>query len=58
MLPTRNTLASHEIAGAAVGNIAVTGVNASGGGTILTNGNNSLGSFISNGTFSGPLPVQ
>lgn len=36
-----------------------TGVNATAGGVILTNGNNSITSnFISNGTFSGPLPLQ
>jgi hypothetical protein len=36
-----------------------TGVNASAGGVILTNGNNSITSnFISNGTFSGSLPLQ
>jgi len=46
-----------------VGNSTVqgngTGVNVSAGGQILTNGNNSLiGNFISNGTFSGPAPLQ
>ena len=46
-----------------VGNSTVqgngTGVNASAGGAILTNGNNSLiGNFISNGSFSGPAPLQ
>jgi hypothetical protein len=44
-----------------VGNSAIAGngvgVSVSAGGAILTNGNNSLAN-ISNGTFSGPLPLQ
>jgi hypothetical protein len=36
-----------------------TGVDATRGGTVLTNGNNSLvGNFVSAGTFSGPAPLQ
>src|SRR5262245_28025489 len=57
------TTASGQNGVIVVGNSTIagngTGVNASAGGVIVTNGNNSIiSNFISNGTFSGPLPLQ
>jgi hypothetical protein len=57
------TTASGQNGVIVVGNSTIagngTGVNASAGGVILTNGNNSIiSNFTSNGTFSGPLPLQ
>jgi hypothetical protein len=57
------TTASGQSGAIFVGNSTIagngTGVNASAGGVIFTNGNNSVaGNFFGNGTFSGTVPLQ